>query len=68
MQEEILLQAIDKIKKYNLISNFPDYSDIGSMTNERWKEFFTIMSNNNIYKKDLKWEDSFTIDFVNNNK
>ena len=68
MKEEILLQAIEKIKKYNLISNLSDYSDIGSMTNERWKEFFTIMSNNNIYKKDLNWEDSFTLEFINKKK
>ena len=64
MTEEILLQAIGKIKKYNLISNRDDYSDVGLMTEERWNEFYITMSNNGIYKKDLNWKDSYSLQFI----
>ena len=64
MTEEILFQAIDKIKKYNLISNSNDYNDVGLMTEERWNEFYITMSNNGIYKKDLNWKDSYSLQFI----
>tara|TARA_B100000700_G_C14993695_1_gene832639 strand:+ start:379 stop:1383 length:1005 start_codon:yes stop_codon:yes gene_type:complete len=64
MTEEILFQAIDKIKKYNLISNSDDYNDVGLMTEERWNEFYITMSNNGIYKKDLNWKDSYSLQFI----
>ncbi len=68
MSEEILFQAIDKIKSYNLISNRADYSDIGLMTEEKWNEFYIIMSNNGVYKKGLNWKDSFTLKFIDESK
>ena len=68
MTEEILFQAIDKIKKYNLISNSDDYNDVGLMTEERWNEFYITMSNNGIYKKDLNWKDSYSLQFISEGK
>ena len=40
MTKEIIFQAIDKIKEYNLISNEDGYQDIGLMENKRWEVIF----------------------------
>ena len=64
MTKEIIFQAIDKIKEYNLISNEDEYQDIGLMEDERWKLFFETMSNYNVYSKELNWKDSYTLDFI----
>ena len=34
------------------------------MTEERWNEFYITMSNNGIYKKDLNWKDSYSLQFI----
>tara|TARA_B100001013_G_scaffold13346_1_gene7811 strand:+ start:137 stop:1117 length:981 start_codon:yes stop_codon:yes gene_type:complete len=65
MTEEILLQAIEKIRQYNLISNDTLKRDVGLMENKIWSDFFKIMSENGVYEKDLNWEDAFTLDFLN---
>ena len=38
------------------------------MTEEKWNEFYIIMSNNGVYKKDLNWKDSFTLKFIDESK
>jgi NitT/TauT family transport system substrate-binding protein len=38
---------------------------IGAMTEERWNAFFTIMSEQGIYPKELNWRDAFTLRFLN---
>ena len=65
MTEEILLQAIEKIRQYNLISNDALKRDVGLMEKKIWNDFFKIMSENGVYEKDLNWEDAFTLDFLN---
>ena len=60
MTEEILLQAIEKIRQYNLISNDVLKRDIGLMEKKIWNDFFKIMSESGVYEKDLNWEDAFT--------
>jgi NitT/TauT family transport system substrate-binding protein len=37
---------------------------IGTMTEERWKTFFDIMSEQGIYPKDLNWREAFTTRFL----
>ena len=65
MKEDILLQAIKKIRSYNLISNeISQGRNIGLMTEKKWKDFFMTMSRNGVYKKDLEWKNSFTLEFI----
>ena len=66
MKEDILLQAIKKIRNYELVSNeISKGLDIGLMTDIKWESFFKTMSINGVYEKDLKWRESFTLDFIN---
>ena len=65
MTKEIIFQAIDKIKEYNLISSMDGYTDIGLMENKRWEEFFKTMSDYNVYDKKLNWKDSYSLEFIN---
>jgi len=34
------------------------------MSEEKWKNFFNIMSENGVYDKGLEWRDAFTLDFI----
>ena len=66
MKEDILLQAIKKIRNYELVSNETSKGlDIGLMTDIKWESFFKTMSINGVYEKDLEWRESFTLDFIN---
>ena len=66
MKEDILLQAIKKIRNYELVSNeITKGLDIGLMTDIKWESFFKTMSINGVYEKDLEWRESFTLDFIN---
>ena len=66
MKEDILLQAIKKIRNYDLVSNeISKGLDIGLMTDIKWESFFKTMSINGVYEKDLEWRESFTLDFIN---
>lgn len=66
MKEDILLQAIKKIRNYELVSNeISKGLDIGLMTDIKWESFFRTMSINGVYEKDLEWRESFTLDFIN---
>ncbi|MBN44566.1 MAG: nitrate ABC transporter substrate-binding protein [Rhodobiaceae bacterium] len=65
MTEDVLLQAIRKIREYNMISNEASLgADIGKMSEEKWRNFFNIMSENGVYNKNLNWRDSYTLDFI----
>ena len=65
MREDILLQAIKKIRDYELVSDeVSKGNNIGQMTNKKWEDFFKIMSENGVYKADLSWQDSFTLEFI----
>lgn len=66
MKKDILLQAIKKIRNYELVSNeISKGLDIGLMTDIKWESFFKTMSINGVYEKDLEWRESFTLDFIN---
>jgi len=39
-------------------------NDIGKMSEEKWKNFFNIMSENGVYDKDLNWRNAYTLDFI----
>ncbi len=66
MKEDILFQAIKKIRNYELVSNeISKGLDIGLMTDIKWESFFETMASNGVYEKNLKWRESFTLDFIN---
>ena len=66
MKEDILLQAIKKIRNYELVSNeISKGLNIGLMTDIKWESFFETMASNGVYEKNLKWRESFTLDFIN---
>ena len=66
MKKDILLQAIKKIRNYELVSNeISKGLDIGLMTDIKWESFVKTMSINGVYEKDLEWRESFTLDFIN---
>ena len=66
MKEDILFQAIKKIRNYELVSNeISKGLNIGLMTDIKWESFFETMANNGVYEKNLKWRESFTLDFIN---
>ena len=66
MKEDILLQAIKKIRNYELVSNENSKGlDIGSMTDAKWESFFKTMSSNGVYDESLSWRQAFTLDFIN---
>tara|TARA_B110000008_G_scaffold112237_1_gene115136 strand:+ start:159 stop:275 length:117 start_codon:yes stop_codon:yes gene_type:complete len=35
------------------------------MTDIKWESFFETMASNGVYEKNLKWRESFTLDFIN---
>ena len=58
MKEDILLQAIKKIRNYELVSNeISKGLDIGLMTDIKWESFFETMASNGVYEKNLKWRE-----------
>lgn len=65
MTEEIIFQAINKMKRFNLVSKKSDLSDVGVMEDERWEDFFKTMADFNVYDKKLNWKNSYSLDFVN---
>ncbi len=68
MTDEILAHAIAKLKEYGIVdSGDAQTFGIGAMTDERWTDFFAIMSENGVYNADLDLRQAYTLDFVNKN-
>lgn len=69
MSDGLLKYARNQLKEREIIiSKNPQFSGIGSMTNDRWKSFYEMMSNQGLYPKDLDYTKSYTLKFVNNFK
>jgi NitT/TauT family transport system substrate-binding protein len=66
MTDEQISYSIQKIKEYKLIDG-GDASKlgIGAMTKERWKSFFDAMVDAELFRSNIKYEDAFTLKFVN---
>ena len=62
MTDDILVQAIVKMNDYKL-ATAGDVA-IGTMTDERWSEFFTVMSANGVYDPKLDWKRAYTTVFL----
>jgi NitT/TauT family transport system substrate-binding protein len=65
MTDELIAQAIDKMKTYGIaFSGDATAKGIGAMTDERWKDFFTVMASEGIYPAGLSYRDAYTLQFV----
>jgi NitT/TauT family transport system substrate-binding protein len=65
MTDDILAQAIEKMRTRNIV--IPEggtASDIGQMSDERWKAFFGTMSAEGVYPRDLDYKRAYTLDFL----
>jgi len=65
MSEEMLAHGIEAIKRYGLVeSGDASTLGIGAMTEQRWSEFFSIMSSQGVYPPSLDWKRAFTTDYL----
>ena len=66
MSAGVLAQAIEKMKAYGIVRSGEALRfGIGAMTDERWAEFFQIMSSNGVYSPELDYRRAYTLAFVN---
>jgi NitT/TauT family transport system substrate-binding protein len=66
MTNELIAQAIDKMKSYGLaLSGDAERLGLGAMTDARWQEFFDTMSSEGIYPKNTDYKSAYTLAFVN---
>jgi NitT/TauT family transport system substrate-binding protein len=66
MTDDVIAQAIDKMKNFNIaLSGDAETDGLGTMTDARWQDFFSVMSAQGIYPKDLAYRDAYTLQFVN---
>jgi NitT/TauT family transport system substrate-binding protein len=61
MTQDLLDQARAKMKAHGIVGNG---SAIGSMTDERWAEFFRVAAAQGVYPKDLDYRAAYTLEFV----
>jgi NitT/TauT family transport system substrate-binding protein len=62
MTPDLLAQAREKLLSYGIVES-PD-GQIGAMTQERWAEFFSIMSEAGVVPKDLNWQSGIDLSFL----
>ncbi|BCW90022.1 hypothetical protein sos41_31900 [Alphaproteobacteria bacterium SO-S41] len=62
MTDDLIAQAIVKMNEYKLAT--AGDVKLGTMTDERWKAFFEIMSANGVYDPKLDWKRAYTTVFL----
>jgi NitT/TauT family transport system substrate-binding protein len=62
MTPDLLAQAREKLLSYGIVET-PD-GRIGTMTQDRWADFFTIMSDAGVVPKDLNWQSGIDLSFL----
>lgn len=66
MTDDLIAQAIDKMRRYGIaLSGDAAKQGIGAMSNQRWQDFFAVMSHEGIYPRDFDYRDGYTLQFVN---
>ncbi len=66
MTDEQLAYGITKIKENGIVvSGDAVTKGIGAMTEERWKRFFDDMVKVGVFKADTKYQEAFTLKFIN---
>jgi NitT/TauT family transport system substrate-binding protein len=64
--DELLAYAIKKIKEYGVVDSGDSLKlGIGAMSDERWKAFHDVMSQQGVYRADLDYKKAYTMQFVN---
>lgn len=61
MTQDILDQARDKMRRYGIVTS--GGVPIGSMSDERWAEFFKVASSQGIYPRALDYRQAYTLAF-----
>ena len=61
----IIAQAIDKMKRYQLVSggDAPAFG-VGGMTDKRWREFYQTMQSEGLYPKGLDYTKAYDLTFM----
>ncbi len=66
MTDDLIAQAIDKMRSYGIaLSGDATKERIGAMSDQRWRDFFAVMSAEGIYKRDFDYRNAYTLQFVN---
>jgi len=65
MTDAIIAQAIDKMKRYQLVSggDAPAFG-VGAMTEKRWREFYQTMQSEGLYPKGLDYTKAYDLTFM----
>jgi len=65
MTDGLIAQAIAKMKSYGIVvSGDATATNIGIMTDARWKTFFDTMSSEGLYPKSLPYKNAYDLRFV----
>lgn len=62
MTPDLLAQAREKLLAYNIVE--APGGQIGMMTQERWADFFKIMSDAGVVPKDLNWQSGIDLSYL----
>ncbi len=66
MSDDQLAYGVTKMKEYGIVvSGDAEKQGIGSMSDQRWKTFFDDMASAGVYKVGTKYQDAYTLKFVN---
>ncbi|HEX3970272.1 MAG TPA: ABC transporter substrate-binding protein [Stellaceae bacterium] len=64
--DDLLKYAHDTMKAQGVVdSGDAQKVGIGAMSDARWQDFFTVMSAEGLYPKDMDWKKGYTLRFVN---
>src|SRR6185312_5415054 len=66
MTDAVLAYAIAHIKSAGIVDSGDALkSGIGAMTNQRWRDFFTVMAGQGLYPRDIDLSKAYSLAFVN---
>ncbi|GAB4379791.1 MAG: ABC transporter substrate-binding protein [Elainellaceae cyanobacterium] len=66
MTDEQIAYSIQKLKKYGIINSGDAQNlGIGSMTDDRWKEFFDATVEVGVFKPTIDYQNAYSLKFVN---
>lgn len=66
ISDGLLAEAINKMKSYGIADSGDSLIlGIGAMTDERWQQFFDVMSAGGVYEPGLDLGQAYTLEFVN---
>ena len=66
MTDALLGYAIAKIRQYGIVdSGDAERNGIGAMGQARWQDFYQVMAEQGLYRRDLDYRRAYVLDFVN---